>query len=79
MALYFMSLLGVRQGDNLSPTLFNIFVNDLPSIFDCNPARVGNMNINCMMYADDLIIMSESYEGLQESFNRLEKYCKQCG
>ena len=78
MTLYFISLLGVRQGDNLSPTLLNIFANDLPSIFDddCNPARVGNMNIDCMMHADDLIIMSESHEGLQESFNRLEKYCK---
>ena len=32
-----------------------------------------------MMYADDLIIMSESHEGFQESFNRLEKYCEQWG
>ena len=31
------------------------------------------------MYADDLIIMSESHEGLQESFNRLEKYCVEWG
>ena len=63
------------------PTLFNIFINDIPNIFDdnCNPARVGNMKINCMMYADDLIVISESHKGLQESMNKLEKYCEQWG
>jgi hypothetical protein len=78
---YFISLLGVRQGDNLSPTLFNIFVNDLPKIFDetCDHAIFGDIHLKCMMYADDLLILSESNLGLQEAMNRLHGYCSQWG
>ena len=66
---FFNSLVGVRQGDNLSPTLFNIFVNDIPKLFDssCAPASFGNIAIKCLMYADDLIVISESYSGLQNA------------
>ena len=35
---------GVRQGDNLSPNLFKICINDLPKIFNGDDAPV---DLNC--------------------------------
>ena len=73
----FNSSVGVRQGDNLSPNLFNLFVNDLPNIFDneCMPVSLNTSKINCLMYADDVILLSETRDGLQNSLSMLEKYC----
>ena len=44
----FTPLVGVRQGCNLSPTLFNILVNDIVDIFDstCDPLIMGEYKIN---------------------------------
>ena len=59
----FTPLVGVRQGCNpVSPTLFNIFVNDIVDIFvsTCDPLIMGECKINCLLYADDLILLSES-------------------
>ena len=36
----FPSNFGVRQGDNLSPILSNIFVKDIPKLFDKDCATV---------------------------------------
>ena len=71
--------IGTRKGCNLSPTLFNIFLNDFPSILEkgaCHPASLNNMNINVLMYADDMLILSKSRAGLQRSLNILDVYCK---
>ena len=70
---------GVKQGCVLSPTLFNFYINDLAGIFkdeDCKPITLYNEKLNCLMYADDLILLSESKEGLQNCLNELQKYCK---
>ena len=76
---YFSSLIGVRQGCNLSPLLFNFFVNDIFDLFDnakCDPVKLHNKLIHCLMYADDLLILSETENGLTESLERLNNYAK---
>ena len=72
----FVSKTGVRQGCNLSPTLFNLFINDIVGLFDeqCLPPKMGNQNINCLMYADDILILSEAEEGLRRSLSKLEDH-----
>ncbi len=76
---YFECNIGVRQGDSLSPTLFNIFINDLANDLDTctdDAVRLGQINIPFLFYADDLVLLSETEVGLQALINCVEKYCQ---
>ena len=75
---FFESFVGLRQGYNLSPMLFIIFINDFTEIFDekCCPVMTGNYNLNCLLYADDLLLLSETENGLKECIARLGHYTK---
>ena len=74
----FTPLVGVRQGCNLSPTLFNTFINDIIDLFDssCDPFHMTECEISCLLYADDLILLSQSENGLQKCLDRLNCYLK---
>ena len=75
---YFPFELGTCQGCNLSPTLFNIYINDLPyclSKIQNNPIMIGETQVSCLMYADDIVLHSTSEKGLQASLNCLEEFC----
>ena len=72
---------GLKQGCCLSPILSNIFQNDLHDIFDerCDPISLGSAILNSISWADDLILISKSKEGLQRCLNLLFLYCKKWG
>jgi len=58
---------GVRQGGVLSPVLFAVYVNDI--IVALSESGAGcyydNMFVGCVMYADDLLLLSASLYDLQ--------------
>ena len=84
MSDYFISINGVRQGENLSPFLFALFVNDIEKFlveYGCNPVKVEDVDIEAfikllvIMYADDTVLFAKSKEELQNCLNGLKSYC----
>ncbi len=75
---YFSQERGVRQGCCLSPTLFNIYINELADLLDQSDSpgqELLHTEVKYLLYADDLIILSKTPEGLQNNLNILTKYC----
>ena len=65
--------MGIIQGDNLKPTLFKIVMDDLPrslSEGEWNPVQLNKSEITCLMFGDDMILLSETLKGLQNAINR---------
>ena len=75
---YFRSEIGLKQGEVLSPILFNMYLHDINECFnqDCDPVVLNNRCLSSLQYADDLIVISQTSEGLQKSMDNLNTYCK---
>ena len=74
-----LAAVGVKQGDNLSPTIFNLYLNDIVDALnkeECDPVKLDSTNFNCLLYADDIILLSESKVGLQNCLDKLSQCCE---
>ena len=72
----FLVVAGVRQGGVLSPTLFAIYMDYLiyklvKSEFGC---KVNGIYLGCLLYADDIILLSQSVTTMQKMLDICSQY-----
>jgi len=69
---------GVKQGDTLSPTMFGIFnkdiVDDVKSVNE--GINIDGIKVCILLYADDIVILSETEEGLQKMLDKIYEWSK---
>ncbi len=69
----------MRQSCCFSPTLFNIYINELALNLERSAApslTLHDSQIRCLLYAYDLVLPSPSQHGLQQNLNLLDQYCQ---
>lgn len=80
MSESFETVTGLRQGDSLSPMLFNIALEK--AIRNSQIESTGNIyykSIQLLGYADDLNIIGRSVAAVKEAYGKLEESAKEIG
>ena len=92
---FFLSNVGLRQGENLSPILFLLFLNDMKQFLSTHvhgikvPFEMAKefdmqeldmyLHLFILLYADDTVVLAESVEDMQKALDALKVYCDMWG
>ena len=81
LAKPFTTTISVKQGCVFSPLLFNLYIDKICKIFDssCDPVSINNTNLNCLLWADDLLLVSEPATGLQKCLDKMQIFYSELG
>ena len=77
LSSWFPCISGVKQGDNLSPTLFALFINDLAEelkTLNCG-ISINDVPLCCLLYADDLMLLSDTEDNMQRMLDHVSNWC----
>ena len=75
---------GVRQGENLSPILFSLFLSDMQTYIESkcglgieltDDQNIIWLKLLVLLYADDTVILSDNEHDFQISLNAFHSYC----
>ncbi len=74
---WFESTQGTKQGDNLSPNCFSMYINPLLSELKSTGIgiKVEDDVISVLAYADDLVLVAENEQDLQRLITTLQNWC----
>jgi exonuclease III len=72
----FKTTIGVKQGGPLSPRLFSLYLEDLEEMVDNTGIGIGigNLHINLLLYADDIILITNNKRQMQQLLNLVENF-----
>jgi hypothetical protein len=72
-------VLGVKQGDPLSPLLFNLVMNPLTRDLQMNGFRLGSHEIRVSAFADYIVLLADSNEMGQDLVDHVRSCMNKLG
>ena len=71
---------GLRQGCSLSPILFLIYMDRIVKNSEsCGGVKIGECTVQRLLFADDLVLLDSTQNGLQQALDRFSDACSVAG